>query len=169
MNEKPICSCHLELPYPEAVPCCPCKRYARLLSRDFAGTASEMTAVNQYLYQSLVTAQCNPELSAALSCIANVEMHHFHILGELIVGLGGDPVIGAHGSGGFSYWSGRYPLYTGCISKMLKENIRAEQEAIRTYSMRICQIGDDCVQRILERIILDERLHIRIFEHFICG
>ena len=71
--------------HPQKNPC-----YARLLAEDYAGVQSELTAIAQYLYQSVLT-QTEPALAKTLARIAQDEMHHLQILAKLIHALGGDP------------------------------------------------------------------------------
>lgn len=165
--EKNYINCHLDLPYPPVEVCAENPQYACLLSRDLAGAGGEMTAVCQYLYQHTITHSCSDELSAALECISQVEMHHMHILMELIEMLGGDPKYVSHTSTCSSEWSAGFVSYDKNMRRFLCANIEAEKKAIATYKKRICQISDPKVRAMLQRIILDEEYHIRIFQCFL--
>ncbi len=160
-------NCELNIAYPPVKTEGRNLRYAAILSQDFAGVVSEMTAITQYLYQHLIISSSNKELASALECIAVVEMHHLEMIGELITDLGGDPQFRVMGGKNRAYWSGRYPLYLQNPRRFLMENIKAEQQAIRTYRVNISQIDDMFVKKVLERIILDEENHIKIFEGFL--
>ena len=48
--------------------------------------------------------------------------------------------------------------------KMILADIEAEKAAISQYRMHIKVIRDDCVNRVLERIIMDEEYHIMILQ-----
>ena len=45
---------------------------------------------------------------------------------------------------------------------MIRADIEAETGAINQYRMHIKMIEDDCVNDVLERIIMDEEYHIMI-------
>ncbi len=47
---------------------------------------------------------------------------------------------------------------------MLKYNIRLEQNTILNYQRHIAMIDDPYVQRLLNRIIEDEVIHIQCFQ-----
>ena len=46
---------------------------------------------------------------------------------------------------------------------MLKEDIKAEKKAIENYRYHITLIQDRHIIKLLERIILDEELHLKLF------
>ena len=47
---------------------------------------------------------------------------------------------------------------------MLMADIEAERAAIKQYKMHITMIKDNCVNRVLMRIIKDEEYHIMILQ-----
>lgn len=157
-------NCAVNKPYPSTETCCcnPC--YAKLLSKDFCGPNGEMTAITQYLYQHFILQSCYPQTADLLECIARVEMTHFSLVGELIVNLGGDPKIGFCQGSTFNYWTGRYVDYQKCVENILEDDIKAEKAAIAAYCERKCQICDQTVCAVLDRIIADEKMHIQLFE-----
>ena len=125
---------------------------------EYAGKVSEDTAIHTYLFQSMVVS--SPEISQILMEISKVEMKHFHLLGCLIKKLGVLPVyldpVDAH----HPFWSGKYVSYEGDFGEMLLLDI----QAIRDYEAIVHTIGDEQVQEVLKRIVLDEQLHLEIFE-----
>lgn len=165
--EKQFINCQLDVPYPPVEVSGQCPQYACLLSRDFAGPGGEVTAINQYFYQHIITSSCFEELSNALSCISRVEMRHMEMLGELIYLLGGDPKLIAYEPNCTMNWNSRYLSYCKNVRQFLCDNIQAEKNAIKTYKKRICQIEDPKVRAVLQRIILDEEYHIKIFQCFL--
>lgn len=156
--------CTLDIPYPPVEVTAENAQYAKLLSRDYAGIASELTAIGQYVYQEIVVQDSDKELSSALECISQVEMHHMDILGNLIFLLGGDPRLGECARNRFIYWDGHYPVYSQNPTTVLREDIAAEQNAIATYKKRLTEIADPKIQKNIERIIMDEEEHLRIFK-----
>ena len=89
-------------------------------------------------------------------------MLHDKLLGETIYKLGGYPVMGAR-----TYWNGSFANYTLSPQKYLRENVLAEQNAIMNYERTILNLSSDSVKMLLERIILDEEVHIKIFKQLL--
>lgn len=79
-------------PYPPIDPK-PNPHYAQILMEDYAGIVSELTAITKYEYQSVVLMNTFPHFAKELSRIGMAEMHHLHILAQLIFKLGGIRVI----------------------------------------------------------------------------
>ena len=79
-----IDTCILDIPYPEINPNEKSREKAMLLLPLFAGRVSEMTAINTYIYQSMITKKEDPSLHDMLECISITEMKHFDILGQII-------------------------------------------------------------------------------------
>jgi len=154
-------SCYLPKPYPHVKTESKNMYYASLLTSDFAGTISEMSAVSMYTYQQIISS--TPKISDTLSCISKVEMHHMEILGELISILGGNPRIAVQSGSNCIFWSAQYISYETNPKIFLKENISAEMATIANYKTRISQITDPYIQDILARIIMDEEYHIELF------
>lgn len=146
-------------PYPEIVALQPNISFARLLMDDFAGIVSEFSLINQYLYHYFVIDE--PEICKTLRNIAAAEMHHMTILAKLIKMLGGNPV---YRSGSGNYWHSKY-IYCGSqLSDRIRVDIDTEQRAINCYNLHIDMIDDPPIKKMLERIILDEELHIRLLK-----
>lgn len=165
MNER--FNCNLDIPYPEVRTEGKNTAYAAILTEDLAGQVSETTAIMQYIYQHVICR--NEKISTAMSCIANVEMRHYEIISELIFDFGGNPKIAAQNGCSLRFWNGQMVDYATDPKCFLKNNIVAETAAIAGYTKNISQICDSYVRAILERIILDEQHHIRIFnELFSC-
>ncbi|MBP8641167.1 MAG: hypothetical protein KBI01_09790 [Oscillospiraceae bacterium] len=160
MNEQ-MYGCELDVPYPPVQVSGKNLYYASLLTNDYAGVVSEMSAVMGYVFQSLVSN--NQIISATINCISIVEMRHLRYIGELIELLGGKPRFAVQSGCKSSFWEGQFISYEANPKYYLKENIANEKTAIANYSLRIKQINDNFVQSILNRIIMDEENHIRIF------
>ncbi len=134
---------------------------SKLLMPVYGGSASELTAVLTYSFQRYVSPKY-PEITTALKGIAITEMHHHELLGETIYALGGYPVMGAR-----TYWNGSLVNYTLDPRKYLRQNIVAEETAILNYERTILNLTTDSVKMLLERIILDEEVHIKIFKELL--
>ena len=149
-----------DLPYPE-IEVEQNVTESKLLMPVYAGSASELTAVLTYSFQRYVSPKY-PEISTALKGIAITEMHHHELLGETIYALGGYPVMGAR-----TYWNGSLVNYTLDPRKYLRQNIVAEETAILNYERTILNLTTDSVKMLLERIILDEEVHVKIFKELL--
>lgn len=134
---------------------------SKLLMPVYSGSTGELTAVTTYIFQTYVTPKY-PEIQEALKGIAITEMLHHKLLGETIYKLGGYPVMGAR-----TYWNGSFTNYTLSPQKYLRENVLAEQNAIMNYERTILNLSSDSVKMLLERIILDEEVHIKIFKQLL--
>jgi len=151
----------LELPYPPIQVRCRNQEYADLLSWDYCGSVSELSAITQYINNENRICLKNCALARMLLGIAMAEMMHLQKLGELIQLLGGEVDFAAKQQGG------RQQLWTpDCldlprdVKKMLCADIQAEKAAIAQYRNHIERIHDDCVNAVLRRIIRDEEYHI---------
>jgi len=149
------------LPYPEVGVEESNPHYANILMKDYAGSGSELTAITQYLYHNLTESQ-NTDMSRTFMGIAKVEMMHLHMLGEIIVLLGGKPVFTSGYPGQF--WTGRAVTYSHALSDKLADNLKGEQRAIRQYEQHIAMIDDSYVKAVLKRIILDEEVHMKLLQ-----
>ena len=155
---KPIM---VDLPYPEIKVQRRNRDYADLLSVDYCGFVSELSAITQYINNEnrICAERCS--MARTLLGIAMAEMMHLQKLGELIVLLGGIIDFSAKTSNGCSkLWTPEYLSIPERVDKMLAADIEAEKEAIRQYEMHINMINDDCVNAVLRGIILDEEYHI---------
>ena len=158
-------SCELNIPYPEVKTGGNNLYYASLLTNDYAGVISEMSAVAKYIFQHLVTS--NKKIADTVSCISVVEMRHMKFLGEIIRDFGGNPRLAVQSGCNTVFWNAQHIGYDTDPRTYLKDNIANEKAAIASYSNRINQINDIYVQKVLERIILDEKNHIGLFNALI--
>ncbi|WP_195264284.1 MULTISPECIES: ferritin family protein [unclassified Clostridium] len=152
-------NCSLGLPYPKIEISEKNSNYANLIKRSYAGNISELTAVTQYTYQGLIA---NNIIGNILKKIAEVEMHHLEILGELIVALGENPDFSINKKDKKLNWNSKFICTSDSIKDMLLEDIKNEEEAIKLYRKTANSINDENIIAILNRIILDEELHIKI-------
>ena len=160
MNEHLI-SCELQLPYPPVRTDGNNLYYASLLTNDYAGVVSEMSASLVYMFQYFVTS--NEKISDTLKRIAQVEMRHLALIGELIDAYGGNPRYAVQSGSKCNFWNAQYIGYETNPKLFIKENIVNEKAAISNYNIRMNQISDRHVHELLERIILDEENHVKVF------
>lgn len=160
MGIKPIM---MDLPYPAIQVRGRNPAYANLLSIDYCGAVSEMSAITQYINNEnrLSCEKC--PVAKTLLGIAMAEMMHLQKLGELIVLLGGNVnFVAKYRNGGAKMWTPEYLQISENLKNMLLADIEAEKAAIAQYEAHIKMIKDDCVTAVLARIIRDEEYHIML-------
>lgn len=158
MDVKPIM---MALPYPSVQVREKNQSYANLLSVDYCGSVSEMSAITQYINnENRLSCDKCPTAKIVLG-IAMAEMIHLQKLGELIFLLGGNIVYTAkYQNGKERMWTPQYLSISENVREMILMDIKSEKEAIKQYKMHMKMIKDDCVNAVLERIVKDEEYHI---------
>ena len=151
-----------KLPYPPIVVVKPNKHYAEIIQTSFAGAVSEFSAISQYIYHHLRTEDQYPEISKALESIAIVEMYHLEILGKLIIKLGGNPGYWINKKDRNLNWNSSFVNYGLNATEMINYDIADEKLAIKQYISAEKKINDSNIISIIDRIILDEEVHIQI-------
>ncbi len=123
-----------------------------LLNRDLEG---EHAAIIQYLTHAYAMGE--GEMACEIEAIAREEMRHLDWLAETIVNLGGTPSLkrGDMRVGGES------------VSDWMRNDVRQEEDGIALYEEHIKAIGDPQINRLLGRILSDEKSHRGDFEHFV--
>ena len=123
-----------------------------LLNQDLEG---EHAAIIQYLPHAYAMGE--GEMACEIEAIAREEMRHFDWLAETIVSLGGTPSLkrGDMRVGGES------------VSDWMMNDVRQEEDGIALYEEHIKAIGDPQINRLLGRILSDEKSHRGDFEHFV--
>lgn len=154
-------------PYPPIQVAAPNLCYAQMLSSVFASAKSELTTITQYTYFSWVLDQEAAPLAAALRKIAQVEMRHLDLLGQLIMALGGNPVYRSFPYKRPAFWSSGVLQYQCHIEKALHISIAGEQTAIDSYRHLSKLIQDQGVTKVLQRIVLDEEIHLHFFQEYL--
>jgi bacterioferritin len=140
---------------------------ACLLQDDLASEVSELSAITQYLFHEYVLEPRYRDLAEALDCISRVEMHHYEILNQLIVMLGGVPRLQSCEKKPCVPWNASYVNYSTDPRAAVLADIEGERAAIRQYTAHIARIPDPNVKDNLSRIIQDEEHHIQILSSFV--
>ena len=158
VNVKPIM---VELPYPPIQVREKNRVYANLLSIDYCGSVSELSAITQYINNENRLSAEKCFMAKTILGIAMAEMMHLQKLGELIFLLGGSVDFTAKMQNGRQeMWTPQYITIPGNPREMLIADIEAERDAIRQYKMHMEMICDNAVNAVLARIIKDEEYHI---------
>lgn len=155
----------MDLPYPPVQVREKNQAYANLLSIDYCGSVSEMSAITQYINNEnrLFSEKC--PVAKTILGIAMAEMIHLQKLGEMIFLLGGNiDFVAKHQDGRKKMWTAEYLTIPDNARKMILADIEAEKAAINQYKMHIKMIKDDYVNAVLARIIKDEEYHIMMLQ-----
>ena len=156
---KPIAA---DLPYPSLDGIAKDLTAANIIAPAYASGGSEITAIMQYLYHHFRFYGEQMEFYAeTLEEIAVTEMHHLDILGKLLLNLGVDPVFTARPPMRCDWYNTSVILYSTYPQKMIMDDISAEMKAIEMYESMVMRLNNQQVAAIIERIILDERLHVK--------
>ena len=162
VNVKPLM---VELPYPPVRVNERNKVYANLLSNDYCGSVSELSAITQYINNENRMSSEKCSLAKTVLGIAMAEMIHLQKLGELIFLLGGCVDYTAKSQNGCQQmWTPNYLTIPQNPREMLIADIEAEKDAIRQYEMHMELICDGAVNAVLARIIKDEEYHIILLQ-----
>jgi bacterioferritin len=122
-----------------------------LLNQDIEG---EHAAIIQYLVH--VYAMGEGETACEIEAIAREEMRHLDWLAEAVTKLGGIP----------SFTRGEMRTLGKTVTSWMKNDVRAEEDAIKMYQEHIKAINLSHIRLLLERILSDERSHLGDFQSF---
>lgn len=140
----------------------------RQISPAYAGRDGELTAVLQYVFQTIVFGQLGKEdISHELMKIAVQEMHHFELLGTMIAKLGAPPVFTACPPYPVGYYSASCVNYTRAPRQMICVDICGEENAISHYEHILCRIKNAPVAVLITRILEEEREHLKILNRIL--
>ncbi len=116
----------------------------------------ELHAISAYTYRSLLY-----DRSDLFRDLSKDEMKHFRLLGELILALGGNPMIRTQ------IRVDGYELERGCAcvsgrscTQMLHDSIREEKRTIDRYQTLMGCTTDRIVRSVLAGIVDDEQGHV---------
>lgn len=155
----------MDLPYPSIQVCGKNQAYADLLSIDYCGSVSEMSAITQYINNENRLSLQKCSVAKTILGIAMAEMIHLQKLGQLIVLLGGNVnFIARQSNGRMRMWTPEYLNIPENAKKMILVNIESEKAAINQYRMHMKMIKDKYVNAVLARIIKDEEYHIMLLQ-----
>lgn len=154
-----------DLPYPPIKVSGKNQEYADLLSVDYCGAVSEMSAITQYINNESYLSMRDCSAAKTILSIAKAEMMHLQKLGELIILLGADlDFIAKYRCNKPRMWTPAYLKLSCDFRDMLQIEIQSEKAAINQYNEHISRINDACINAVLRRIIKDEEYHIMLLE-----
>ncbi|MDE6410982.1 MAG: manganese catalase family protein [Clostridia bacterium] len=137
----------------------------RVISPAYAGGRGELTAILQYVYQSILLGRLGKkEISKTILHIAINEMRHLELLGTAITMLGAPPAFTACLPYPIGYYSASNVNYAKSPCEMLEADILAESNAIADYRKILTCISNKTLIALIERIIEDEEAHLAAFK-----
>ncbi len=151
-------------PWPPIQADTPNVRAAEMMLSNVGACHSEMSALSLYFYNSTITRDRYPDVSECFHRISIVEMHHLDVFARLSLLLGADPRLWSGPPRRLSWWSPRCLSYPRERIPLLQNALHAERNAVAKYRQQASCVGDPGIAAVLERIILDEKRHIEIFE-----
>ncbi len=163
MDDQKNIACAADLPYPPVAVDGRNPAYARAMLDNIGGSNSEMSAISLYIYNNLRSAH-TPDIALTFHKVGIVEMRHLEIFGKLACMLGEDPRLWTQHGCKKAYWTPGYNQYPVHFPEMMQNVIASENAAIQKYQYQASNIKDPNITALLSRIILDEQLHVQIFE-----
>lgn len=140
----------------------------RIVSPAYAGRNGELTAVLQYVYQSIIFGEIGKqEIGRTLISIAVDEMRHLEFLGTAIVKLGAPPVFTACPPYPVGYYSASNVNYCKIPRQMICADICAEENTIAEYERMLCTLKNPPVSALISRILCDEKRHLRLLQEIL--
>ena len=141
--------------------------YASEMLSNIGACNSEMSAVSLYLYNSTILTDEYPEFAHIFQKISMVEMRHLNMFSHLAHLLGADPRLWTCSGKRPCYWSPACNRYPTQLLTLLQNSLKGEQDAVMKYRCQAEQIHDCYVVDVLNRIILDEQIHVQLFREMI--
>ncbi|MCL2445977.1 MAG: rubrerythrin family protein [Oscillospiraceae bacterium] len=143
------------------------RQYAALMLSNIGSANSELSAVAHYRY---VHVDCDGDLAQLAHELSVVEMQHLDDFARLAKLLGEEPRFWQCCGNRKAYWSPSYVDYTyRSTQDLLQKLIAEEKAAIRKYAAQAARIGDPFVVAVLNRVIADEEVHVRLLEDVLKG
>ena len=154
----------LDKPYPEIVNTTEDRETVSILKNLATSKSGELNGVLQYIYQSVVSNKINKEISSIFEEIAIVEMIHLNLLMNAIVSFGGVP---RYEDGLGNQFNTTNINYSFKLKDMLQNNIKDEQIGVSDYSRAAERVKNESLKSLLNRIKMDEELHLQIFKNIL--
>lgn len=145
-----------DLPYPSTDNLQKDVLSGQIISFAYATQQGELQATLQYVFHHYYLDNDGGEI---LMGIALAEMNHVEILGKAMLQLGVTPLYIQYPNSKRYYDTSTVSQSTS-PSKMLMDDIEGELNAITDYKKMLNVLKNEQVSAIIQRIILDEQLHL---------
>lgn len=140
----------------------------RLISPAYAGKAGELTAILQYVFQSIVLEECGfIEIAKTLVRLAVSETRHLQLLGTAICKLGAPPVFTACPPYPVGYYSASNVDHCKNPRQMICADICAEENAIADYERMLCRLSNPPISALISRIAEEKRENLRVLNQIL--
>ncbi len=156
----------LDLPYPSADELTTDVRSGNILSFAYATLKGELAAVLQYVYHHFYFDNIEKEIADALMSVAFAEMKHIDILGKAMLKLGVSPRYVQCPNTNAFFNTSQVSKATS-PAKMLMDDVQSELNAIADYQKMLFVLKNEQVAAIIQRILLDEQLHLETFKNLL--
>ncbi len=134
---------------------------AKILLNIYAGRNGILNNIFTYLYQSSFL---NENYTQILYNLIDVELFHAKIISKLINLLGFKPKFIYESMSNFKYFNTSYINYEVDERKILENNLTLKEDLVKLYNDSIDKIEDEKIKENLKRIVMDEKIHIKIFK-----
>ena len=148
-----------DLPYPSTDTLTTDVRSGQIISFAYATLHGELTAILQYVYHHFYFGEIEQNDAEILMAIAKAEMMHLDILGTAMLRLGISPKY-VQMPNTCNYYNTCTVSQSTTPAKMLMDDIQGEMNAIADYQKMLFILKNEQVEAIIQRIILDEQLHL---------
>lgn len=148
-----------DLPYPSTDTLTTDVRSGQIISFAYATLCGELTATLQYVYHHFYFGEIDPNDAEILMAIAKAEMMHLDILGTAMLKLGVAPRY-VQIPNSSNYYNTSTVSRATTPQKMIMDDIQGELNAIADYQKMLFILKNEQVEAIVQRIILDEQLHL---------
>jgi len=150
------------LPYPTSDGICQDYYSLKIIQSAYASPVGELNAIMQYSYHAICF-ECSgmADISHEINSIAIAEMMHFNAFGKLIYRLGAQPIFTVQPPIPFNFYSAKFVNYTTNLKHMLEDDIISEKNAIKSYEHMLKKLKNERVKEIVDRILIDEKLHLK--------
>ena len=141
---------------------------AKIISSAYAGRDGELSAILQYLYQTINFDMFGyTNIANQLKNIAIQEMKHFELLGKTLIRLGANPIYTRFPPIRDNYFTTRYVNYINNPKQMLSISLNGEKCAIKEYDCMIQKLKNQTVINIIQSIKNQEEEHVKILENLL--
>lgn len=167
-EQKDSWNVRLDIPYPPVQAESRRSDYANAMLSNVGSSNSEMSAVSLYFYNSVLLRAEDAAFAGCFHQIGIVEMHHLDIFATLAFQMGLDPRLWSMDKQKPCYWTPAYNCYPSRRLREVIENaIQGEEAAVEKYTWQAEHIQDANIRKNLERILMDEHHHIKLFNQML--
>ena len=155
-----------DLPYPSTETLTKDIRSGNIISFAYATLKGELTATLQYVYHHFYFGEIDQNDAETLMAIAKAEMIHIDILGTAMLKLGVSPRY-VQMPNTNNYFNTSTVSRATTPQKMIMDDIQGELNAIADYQKMLFILKNEQVEAIIQRIILDEQLHLETLKEML--